>query len=109
MADEVFWQRELGWETARVDGGSGLFTSSRHGDPRPVAGFAGAGDGSGWTVFFAVDDVEAACARVSELDGRVWSGPGSAPIGVTASIEGPHGGGCVLLEHPKGWGGNWVS
>jgi len=102
--DEVFWRRELGWEAARAGGGFGLFTSSRQGDPRPVAGA-----GSGWTVFFAVDDVGAACARVSELDGRVWSGPESAPVGVTASIEGPDGGRCALLEHPKGWGGNWVS
>ncbi|MBM7862343.1 VOC family protein [Lentzea nigeriaca] len=101
--DDEYWVRELGW-AVRGD----LFTSARHGDPRPVAGTATsptAGEPR-WGVFFAVDDLPAACQRVSELDGRVSSGPGLLPLGVTASIESPHGGGCVLLEKPAGWGGN---
>ncbi|MEV6714384.1 VOC family protein [Lentzea sp. NPDC051208] len=104
-----YWKRELGWETAAGDRGLGLYTSSRHGDPRPVAGsmsssFAGF---AGWSVYFAVDDVEAACARVSELGGEVSVGPSRLQIGVIASIEGPHGGSCGLLEKPAGWGGAW--
>lgn len=108
--DDAYWRRELGWEAADGQRGLGLYTSARHGDPRPVAGtvHSCSGAGSHWGVFFAVDDVEAACARVSELDGQVVSGPGSLPIGMTALIEGPHGGQCALLEKPAGWGGNWA-
>jgi uncharacterized protein len=107
--DDAYWTRELGWETADGERGLGLYASARQGDPRPVAGTvqSRAGAESSWGVYFAVDDIGAACARVSELDGRVSSGPGSSPIGVTASIEGPHGGSCTLLEKPAGWGGNW--
>ncbi len=99
--DVEYWQRELGWESA-----AGVFTSARHGEPRPVAGIAQSDVESGWDVFFAVDDIAAACARVSELDGRVPWGPQPLPIGVVASIEGPHGGRCSLLEKPAGWGGD---
>ena len=101
--DDAYWTRELGWGTADGD----LYTSARHGDPRPVAGTAQSRTESGWSVFFAVDDIGAACARVSELDGRVLAAPGPSPIGVVASVEGPHGGRCSLLEKPGGWGGNW--
>ena len=109
--DDEFWTRELGWETAEGQRGMGLYTSARHGGPRPVAGtmHSCAGAESGWGVYFAVDDIEAACARVSELDGQVSWGPGSLPIGLMASIEGPHGGHCSLVEKPAGWGGNWAS
>ena len=95
------WARELGWEAAA----GGVFTSSRHGEPRPVAGSSSDGSAEGWGVFFAVDDVEAACARVSELDGEVISGPSLSPLGVVASVSGPKGGVCSLLERPAGWGG----
>ncbi|MEV6235990.1 VOC family protein [Lentzea sp. NPDC051838] len=109
--DDAYWKRELGWETAEGDRALGLYTSARHGDPRPVAGTmqSCAGAESHWGVYFAVDDLEAACARVSELDGRVTVGPSRLQIGEFASIEGPHGGHCALLENPKGWGGNWAS
>lgn len=96
-----YWARELGWETAP----GGVFTSSRHGEPRPVAGSSPDGVPGGWGVFFAVDDIKAACARVSELDGEVISGPSSSPLGVVASISGPKGGVCSVLECPAGWGG----
>lgn len=111
--DDAYWKRELGWETSAGERGFGLYTSSRHGDPRPVAGsmtscFDLDEPVSSWSVFFAVDDIEAACARVSELDGQVSFGPGPLPIGTVASVEGPHGGRCSLLEKPAGWGGNLV-
>jgi predicted enzyme related to lactoylglutathione lyase len=108
---DEFWKRELGWETADGDRGLDLYTSSRHGDPRPVAGTMHSclGAESAWGVYFAVDDIDAACARVSELGGQVGFGPGRLPIGSVASIEGPHGGPCGLLEQPAGWGGQWSS
>jgi predicted enzyme related to lactoylglutathione lyase len=61
----------------------------------------------GWQVCFAVEDLGEACRRVSELDGRVLVEPTAVPTGLVASVEGPHGGACVLLEQPKGWGGAW--
>jgi uncharacterized protein len=109
--DDEYWTRELGWETARAERGVDVFTSNRHGEPRPVAGSMQSclGAASHWSVYFAVDDLDAACARVSELDGEVGVGPTILPIGRFASIEGPHGGQCVLVEKPEGWGGNLVS
>lgn len=109
--DDEYWKRELGWETRPGDRGVELFLSDRHGEPRPVASCMSActEPASGWGVYFAVDDLDAACARVSELDGRVAVGPTILPIGRFASIEGPHGGRCVLVEKPEGWGGNLVS
>ncbi|WP_330275637.1 VOC family protein [Lentzea sp. NBC_00516] len=108
---DEFWKRELGWETADGDRGFDLYTSSRHGDPRPVAGtmHSSLGVESMWSVYFAVDDIESVCARVSELDGEVRLKPSRLPIGLVASIEGPHGGSCGLLEQPAGWGGQWSS
>lgn len=108
--DDGYWTRELGWGTADGARGLDLYTSARHGGARPVAGtmHSCSWAGSEWGVYFAVDDVAAACARVSELGGEVSWGPGSLPIGSTASIVGPHGGGCTLLEKPAGWGGNWA-
>ncbi|GAA3648704.1 VOC family protein [Lentzea roselyniae] len=107
--DGAYWKRELGWDAAEGQPGLGLYTSARHGDPRPVAGTMNSclGAESNWSVYFAVDDIQAACARVSELDGEVSFGPGPLPIGMIASIEGPHGGYCQLLEKPVAWGGNW--
>lgn len=105
--DDEFWVRELGWEVRPGAEDFVLFTSSRHGDPRPVAGRLKTDRAPGWHIYFAVDDVAAACRRVSELDGRVLLEPTTVPTGLVASIEGPHGGRCVLLERPEGWGGTW--
>jgi predicted enzyme related to lactoylglutathione lyase len=107
--DDEFWTRELGWDAVEGERIFGLYTAVRDGEARPVAGTMHSclGAESSWTVFFAVDDVEAACARVSDLDGKVSFGPSSMPEGMLASIEGPHGGFCKLLEKPAVWGGNW--
>lgn len=106
--DDEYWVRELGWE---AESGAAedfvLFTSARHGDPRRVAGRLRTDRGQGWVPYFAVDDLGEVCRRVSELDGRVLVEPTTVPTGLVASIEGPLGGACVLLEQPKGWGGTW--
>ncbi|NKE59314.1 hypothetical protein FXN61_21860 [Lentzea sp. PSKA42] len=107
--DDEYWTRELGWETRPGTEEFVLFTSARHGDPRPVAGRLKTTRSPGWQTYFAIDDVAAACAKVSELDGRVLLEPTTVPTGLIASVEGPHGGACVLLEQPKGWGGTWSS
>ncbi|MFI6102236.1 VOC family protein [Lentzea sp. NPDC051213] len=107
--DDAYWAGELGWAIEPGTEDFVLFTSSRHGDPRPVAGRLTTTRGDGWTVYFAVDDLEAACARVSELDGRVLLEPTTVPTGRIASIAGPRGGECVLLERPAGWGGTWAA
>jgi predicted enzyme related to lactoylglutathione lyase len=106
--DDGYWTRELGWEVGAGTDDFVLYTSSRHGDPRPVAGRLKTERAQGWQTCFAVDDLAVACAKVSELDGRVLLEPTTVPTGLVASIEGPHGGACVLLEQPKGWGGAWA-
>jgi predicted enzyme related to lactoylglutathione lyase len=99
----------LGWEVRPASEDFVLFTSARHGGPRAVAGRLTTSRPQGWQTYFAVDDLAVACAKVSELDGRVLLEPTTVPTGVIASIEGPRGGSCVLLEKPAGWGGTWSS
>ncbi|MCX2950395.1 VOC family protein [Lentzea sp. NEAU-D7] len=101
------WLAALGWESRSAAEDFVLFTSARHGGPRAVAGRLTTSRAVGWQTYFAVDDVAAACARVSELDGRVLMEPTTVPTGLIASIEAPRGGSCVLLEKPAGWGGAW--
>ncbi|GHH41226.1 VOC family protein [Lentzea cavernae] len=106
---DEYWVSELGWESRSGAEDFVLFTSARHGDPRAVAGRLVTSRAEGWQVYFAVEDVAAVCARVSELDGRVLLEPTTVPTGRIASIEGPRGGACVVLEKPAGWGGAWAS
>ncbi|SER02789.1 hypothetical protein SAMN05216188_107123 [Lentzea xinjiangensis] len=107
--DDGFWVGELGWGVRPAGEGFVLFTSSRQGEPRPVAGRLATSRARGWRVYFAVGDVVAACGRVSALGGRVVVDPVVVPTGLVASVEGPGGGGgCVLLERPEGWGGAWA-
>lgn len=44
-----------------------------------------------WLVYFAVEDTEAALARVRELGGAVLFGPMQAPIGSFATVADPQG------------------
>ena len=107
--DDEYWTGELGWEVRPASEDFVLFTSARHGGPRAVAGRLTTSRLQGWQTYFAVDDLAVACAKVSELDGRVLLEPTTVPTGLIASIEGPRGGSCVLLEKPAGWGGAWSS
>ncbi|WP_090004139.1 VOC family protein [Lentzea albidocapillata] len=106
-SEDGYWLAELGWDSRSAAEDFVLFTSARHGEPRAVAGRLTTSRAEGWQTYFAVDDVAAACARVSELDGRVLVEPTTVPTGLIALIEGPRGGSCVLLEKPAGWGGAW--
>lgn len=45
-----------------------------------------------WTVYFGVDDCDAACARVTELGGSITFGPFDAEPGRIASVADPAGG-----------------
>ncbi|WP_434444710.1 VOC family protein [Lentzea sp. E54] len=105
--DDGYWAAELGWEISPAVDDFVLFTSARHGGLRAVAGRLTTTRAEGWQVYFAVDDVAAACAVVPELGGRVLVEPMTVPTGLVASVEGPRGGACVLLEKPAGWGGSW--
>ncbi len=105
--DDGLWTSALGWETRAAAEDFVLFVSARHGGSRAVAGRLTTSHASGWAVYFAVDGVGDACERVSGLGGRVVLGPTTVPTGLVASIAGPHGGECVLLERPAGWGGAW--
>ncbi|GLY50170.1 hydroxylase [Lentzea sp. NBRC 102530] len=106
--EDGYWCGELGWEGRDAADEFVVFTSARHGDARAVAGRLTTTRGEGWQPYFAVDDLDAACVRVSELDGRVLLEPTTVPTGRIASIESPRGGSCVLLEKPAGWGGAWA-
>lgn len=45
-----------------------------------------------WTVYFAVDDCDAACERITELGGSVAFGPIDAEPGRLATVADPAGG-----------------
>ncbi|MGZ3145409.1 VOC family protein [Lentzea chajnantorensis] len=106
--DDAFWAGALGWDVEARSEDFAVFLAARQGDRRAVAGRLRTGRAPGWMTYFAVDSVEDACARVSELDGRVLLGPTTVPTGLVASISGPHGGACAVLERPRGWGGAWA-
>nr|WP_157527744.1 hypothetical protein [Nocardia sp. NRRL S-836] len=105
--DDGFWVSALGWGVEVKSAEFAVFTSERHGGPRAVAGRLVTSRSSGWSVYFAVDSVAEACERVSGLDGRVVLGPTVVATGLIASVVGPRGGECVLVERPAGWGGAW--
>lgn len=52
-----------------------------------------------WMVYFAVDEIAAACSQLTELGGRVCIPPFSIPIGKIAIVGDPQGGTFSFFEH----------
>ncbi len=53
-----------------------------------------------WHVYFAVEDCDAACAKVTDLDGSVKYPPGDSPFGRIATVQDP-GGAVFKLMGPN--------
>lgn len=74
-----------------------LIDPTRTGDEAQVAGIMDGtsylvdGIPSHWAVYFAVDDADAAVAKVSELGGSVLQGPDDTPYGRLAVVADPTG------------------
>jgi uncharacterized protein len=51
-----------------------------------------------WLVYFAVDDVDAATAKVQELGGRVMMPSMDSPAGRFSVVADPHGGAFAVIK-----------
>lgn len=90
-----FYGDVLGWsgETADMDGAR--YTTFQVGD-RPVAGMLAMGEEWGdvpphWMTYFAVSDVDATVAKVTELGGAVMVPPTDMAVGRFAVVSDPQG------------------
>jgi predicted enzyme related to lactoylglutathione lyase len=92
----AFFQRLIGWEPSSMSIPGGDYTVFM-GEGMPKAGCMGItpemGDvPTGWLIYFAVEDCEAAIARVNELGGRSMMGPETVPgVGRWALLADPQG------------------
>jgi uncharacterized protein len=94
-----FYRSVFGWETDTV-GDTDEFRYSTMRDPRGAGELAGVMDASGflpdgvpshWSVYWEVDDVDAAVAQVKALGGSVVMDPESTPYGRLATVTDPEG------------------
>lgn len=98
QAAKSFYGPLFGWQLEQVpvsDQGDYYVTAGLEGDP--VAGIAGqmpemAGHPAFWSVYLAVDDVDAAAAKVESAGGKVEAGPFDVmELGRMAAIQDPTG------------------
>lgn len=107
MTDDVetakaFYAAALGWdeETGEMEGGP-VYTSFKVGD-RYVAGMmertADMQFPNYWNVYFAVADIDAAAAKVTELGGSLMSEPFDTPVGRMTVAADPQGATFSIIE-----------
>jgi len=95
-AARAFYTKVCGWGTGQVDmGEAGVYTLFKDGDTE-VAGMMAmpekAEGPSTWLLYIAVDDVDAAAARLGELGGRLYVDPRDIPeVGRFAVAADPNG------------------
>jgi predicted enzyme related to lactoylglutathione lyase len=99
----AFYRSVFGWETEMMsDTDEFRYAVQKVGDLQS----AGVMDASAylpadatpfWTVYFAVDDADAAVAKVRELGGRVKAEPQDTPYGRIAEVVDPSGAGFRIL------------
>jgi len=97
--DEVipFYQDVFGWETnTEGDGPDFRYTTEVVGETQyagimDASGFLPEGVPSNWSVYFHVDDVDAAIAKVVELGGAVVMPAEDTPYGRLATVTDPTG------------------
>ncbi|WP_344821008.1 VOC family protein [Actinocorallia longicatena] len=97
-AARSFYSAVFGWsaETAPFAGGTSTYTTFSL-DGRRVAGMVQMNEAwpaeipPHWMVYFAADDTDAACERVTRLGGTVSVPPSDTPFGRLAVVGDPHG------------------
>ena len=93
-ASVAFYTGLFGY-TVRDLSGPGFTYAALDVGHQPVAGVGAYGAGAGddapaaWTLYVAVDDVDAVSERVGELGGRVLRPPTESPYGRVAIVAGP--------------------
>ena len=96
----AFYAQLLGWEIAPFEGSEQPYWTIRNGD-RSNGGLMPvqpAHAPSHWTVYFAVEDLDAARARVQELGGTVHAGPVDIQMARIAIIGDPQGATFALYD-----------
>jgi uncharacterized protein len=84
-ASQAFYSGLFGWEFEEFEGGpQRYFTIKNRGANNGGMREPQQGEPPHWLVYFAVEDIEAALARVEELGGTKWAGP--IDIGMGAKI-----------------------
>lgn len=101
-AAKAFYGTVFGWEAADQDMGDFLYTEWRLagtgiGGMMPMAGDMWEGVPDHWMVYFAVEDTDAAAARITELGGTVHVAPFDIPPGRMAVVADPTGGTFSIL------------
>ncbi|MGH9089046.1 MAG: VOC family protein [Acidimicrobiales bacterium] len=93
----AYYRSVLGWETGEVPGDIAYTTMQEPGTDTARAGvmdaanFLPEGVPSHWSVYWHVEDADAAVARVVELGGAVVAAPVDTPFGRLATITDPAG------------------
>lgn len=103
-AAKDFYAAVAGWRvqpSPMAEHGGYLIATA--GDDNGVAGImtppTGMDAPGGWTIYFAVDDVDTAAARVAQLGGTTAFGPMDIPhVGRFAVIADPQGVTCALMK-----------
>jgi predicted enzyme related to lactoylglutathione lyase len=102
-AAKKFYAELLGWQLKEGDAAPGAYTEIVVGDAH-VGGIFQAGPEHGgdmpsqWSAYVAVDDVDAAAARVAELGGKVRVPPNDIPgVGRFCVINDPTGASLSLI------------
>lgn len=105
-AAKRFYSELLGWQTVDVDTPDGVYTIGRV-DGKDVAGMHAhpEAEAHNWDSYIAVDDLDAALARVPELGGDVGSGPHDIPGSARMATITDGGGARVCLWQAAGYPG----
>lgn len=95
-AARKFYSELFGWQADAVDFGGMPYTTLTHGGKMfggimPMAGPQWQGVPPHWMTYFAVDDVDAAAAKVKELGGSVCVPPTDIPVGRFSVVSDPTG------------------
>ncbi|MEU6734211.1 VOC family protein [Streptomyces physcomitrii] len=104
-----FYARVFGWTSEEVAFPGGKYTVVSPGPEKGDGGFGGVADLESdpserytdphWTLYFAVADADAVCARTTELGGTVRSGPEDmAGVGRLAQLADPQGARFAILK-----------
>ena len=101
-AAQDFYKRLFGWTFATISYEGGPSYTFAHLDGREVAGLAStSADRAAWNTYIAVDDPDAALARLSGLGGEIVAGPVSAGEGGRMAVCLDPAGAAFRLWHAE--------
>jgi predicted enzyme related to lactoylglutathione lyase len=95
-----FYEALFGWATAEVPGSGGVYRSVAL-EGRPIGGIMRAQQPIAqpyWTIYFGVDDADAALERVTAAGGRTLAEPMAVPSGRFAVAQDPQGAAFCVVD-----------